>query len=392
MTLKEYKIAKGWAIFIYLFAPLLIGLFGWVLIIPFQNGDFSPSFTWILVPISIAMIAVMVFGVMEAYKGKFIINSDSIESISSLSNRVLKFDEIKGFTINEQYIFIEPKNKLEKRIKVSSYTGGYNEILNWLYENYPDLDQQNAIKEEQEILSDDSVGWTMEIREEKLNKARKTAKIINWAAGIVAAWTFFYPTPYQYSIFIAAVIPIIALIVTKASNGLIRIDEKKGSAYPSVIYAFIYPSLGIMLRALLDYEIFDYGNLWFTVIAITILFLVALMIKQREITFKKKMDFFTVGSLSLFLFAYSYGIVIHYNCFYDNSEPTFYTAKVLNKRISSGKSTTRYLELTTWGPQTEIDEVNVGKEFYNRTEIGDQVNIYFRKGNLEIPWFIVTDN
>lgn len=187
MTLKEYKIAKGWAIFIYLFAPLLVGLFGWLLILPFQNGDFSSSFTWILVPISIAMIAVMVFGVIEAYKGKFIINSDSIKSISSFSNRVLKFDEIKGFTVNEQYIFIEPKNKLKKRIKVSSYTGGYNEILNWLYENYTDLDQQNAIKEEQEILSDDSVGWTKEVRKEKLKGARKTAKIINWAAGIVRA-------------------------------------------------------------------------------------------------------------------------------------------------------------------------------------------------------------
>ncbi|WP_020531046.1 hypothetical protein [Flexithrix dorotheae] len=390
--MKEYKIAKGWAIFIYLFAPLLIGLFGWVLILPFQNGDFLPNFTWILIPISVAMIAVMVFGVMEAYKGKFIISSESIKSIGSFSNKVLKFDEIKGFTVNEQYIFIEPKNRLKKRIKVSTYTGGFNEILKWLYENYPDLDQQNAIKEEQEILSDDSVGWTKEIREEKLKRARKTTKIINWAAGLVAAWIFFYPTPYQYSIFIAAVIPIIALIVTKTSNGLIRIDEKKGSAYPSVIHAFIYPSLGIMLRALLDYEIFDYENLWFTVLAITILFLVTLIIKQREITFKKKMDFFTVGSLSLFLFAYSYGIVIHYNCFYDYSEPTFYTAKVLDKRISSGKSTTRYLELTTWGPQTEIDEVSVGKEFYNQTEIGDQVNIYFRKGNLEIPWFIVTDN
>jgi len=392
MTLKVYKIAKGWAIFIYLFAPLLVGLFGWLLILPFQNGDFSPSFDWIFIPISIAMIALVVFGVIEVYKGKFIINSDSIKSISSFSNRVLKFDEIKGFTINEQYIFIEPKNKLNKRIKVSLYTGGYNEILKWLYEKYPNLDLINAIKEEHEILGDDSVGWTKEVRKEKLNRARKTAKIINLVAGIVAAWTFFYPTPYQYSIFIAAAIPIIALIVTKASNGLIRIDEKKGSAYPSVIYAFIYPSVGIMLRALLDYEIFDYKNVWSSVFFITISFLLVLIIKQREITFKKKMDILTIGSLTLFLFAYSFAIVVHYNCFYDNSEPKFYTAKVLNKRISSGKSITRYLKLTTWGPQTEIGEVRVGKEFYNRTEIGDQVNIYFRKGNLEIPWFIVTDN
>jgi hypothetical protein len=98
----------------------------------------------------------------------------------------------------------------------------------------------------------------------KLSKARQTAKVVNWAAGITAAWTFFYPTPYQYSILTAIIIPIVGLIVVKSSNGLIRIDEKKGSAYPSVIYAFIYPSLGVMLRAILDYNIFDYSNAWLT--------------------------------------------------------------------------------------------------------------------------------
>lgn len=74
--MKEYKIAKGWAIFIYLVAPVLIGLFGWLLILPFLNGDFSPNASWILIPVSIAMIALMFFGVIDAYKGRLIIQED----------------------------------------------------------------------------------------------------------------------------------------------------------------------------------------------------------------------------------------------------------------------------------------------------------------------------
>lgn len=389
--MKEYKIAKGWAIFIYIFAPLLIGLFGWVLILPFTNGNYSPNASWILIPIAVGMIALVIFGVIDAYKGKLTIYEDRIVSKSTFSNRELKFSDIKGFTVNDNYIFVEPNNDNQKRIEISKYIGGYDEILFWLSQTFTDLEEQNAINEEQEILNDENYGWTKDIREEKLSKARQTSKIINWAAGITAAWTFFYPTPYQYSILTAMVIPIVALCALKLSGGLIRFDERKGSAYPSVIYAFIYPSLGLMLRAILDYDIFDYSNVWLTTTLITLTFLTLLLIKQKELTFKKKNNYVTVASLALFLFAYSFGTVIHLNCYYDNSEAEYFTAKILNKRISSGKTTTRYLELSTWGRQKEVDEVSVGKDFYNRAEIGDEVNIYFKKGKLDIPWFIVTD-
>jgi hypothetical protein len=344
-----------------------------------------------LIPISIAMIALMIFGVIDTYKGRLIIKEDKIIAVSSLSNTELTLDEIKGFTVNEQYIFVEPTDSKKKKIKISKYTGGYNEILDWLSESYPDLNQKNAIEEEQDILSDETLGWTREVREVKLSKARQTAKVINWAAGITAAWTFLYPTPYQYSILTAIIIPIVALMVVKSSNGLIRIDEKKGSAYPSVIYAFIYPSLGVMLRAILDYNIFDYSNVWLTTALITLAFLFVLLMKQQEITFKTKVDYVTVSSLALFLFAYSFGTLVHINCYYDNSEQENFKAKVLDKRISSGKSTSYYLELSTWGEQKEADEVSIDKGLYKRIQVGDEVNIYLRSGKLEIPWFIVSD-
>jgi hypothetical protein len=389
--MKEYKIAKGWAIFIWIFGPGLIALFGFLAVMPFLAEDINFTLVLILTPISIGMVTLMVFGLIDVFKGRFIIKNDGVVSIGVFKTKELRFDEIKGFTVNEQYIFVEPTTKEKKRIKISKYIGGYNEILHWLNQNFQDLDVQNAILEEQEILNDETIGWTKEIREEKLTKARQTSKLINWAAGTVAAWTFFYPIPYQYSILAAILIPILALIVVKFSNGLIRVDEKNGSAYPSVIYAFIFPSLGLMLRAFFDYDIFDYSNVWLITTTLTLTFLFLLMISQKEITFKKKLDYLTASSLALFLFAYSFGTVIHANCYYDKSEPEYFSAKVLDKRISSGKSTSYYLELSPWGQQDEIDEVSVGKGLYNRIEIGDEVNIYFRNGKLEIPWFIVTD-
>jgi hypothetical protein len=61
--MKEYKIARGWAIFIYITAPLMIALFAWALLMPFipgMKGEISSKAYWFLGPISIGMITLMV--------------------------------------------------------------------------------------------------------------------------------------------------------------------------------------------------------------------------------------------------------------------------------------------------------------------------------------------
>lgn len=389
--MKEYKLAKGWAIFIWVMAPVLIGLFGFLAVMPFIADEIDITLVLILTPISIGMLTLMVFGLIDVYKGRLIIQEDRLVSIGVFKSKNLKFDEIKGYTVNEQYIFVEPNTKEKKRIKISQYIGGYNEILLWLSENYLDLNIVNEQVEEQEILNNESIGWSKENREEKLSNARKISKIINWLGGLSFAWTLFYPKPYDYAVLSAFIIPIVALIAVKLSRGLIRIDKKDGSAYPSTIFAFIFPSLGLMLRSFLDYDIFDYSNVWIKAFFVNIAFLFILLFNQKEITFKKKQDYLTVSSLIMFLFAYGFGAVIYLNCNLDKSEPQHYTATILDKRISTGKHTSYYLKLTAWGQQKDIDEVSVEKGLYNRVDIDSEINIYFRNGKLEIPWFIVTD-
>jgi hypothetical protein len=388
---NEYRIAKDWARFIYVTAPIMIALFSWVLYLPFKDGDFSPNYSWLLIPVALGMISLMVLGVLDAYKSRFIIEEDYIKSVGIFSTKKLNFDEIKGFFIDNQYIFVESSNNFKKTIKISSYTGGYGEILHWLSQYFTNLDAQNYQEELQDILSDEAIGDSVNIREEKLLRARKLAKTVNWAAFISTAWLLFYPHPYQYAIIFSIAVPIVALLVVKLSGNLIRIDEKRGAANPFVIYAFIFPSLGLLLRAILDYEIASYENVWQPTIVITTSIIIALLLKQSEITFKKGIDLVTVGSLYFFLIGYSYGLVIHYNCYYDKSNAQKYTVEILNKRTSSGKSTTRYLEVSSWGEQQDVSEVSVGKGLYSRTNVGDSVNVYYRNGNMGIPWYRLSD-
>lgn len=112
----------------------------------------------------------------------------------------------------------------------------------------------------------------------------------------------------------------------------------------------------------------------------------------KAFKFKKAKDYFSALFLTLFFFGFGYGSIVILNCTYDDSVPESYTSKIIDKRISTGKMTTYYLELKAWGPQTKDDDVSVSKELYENLEINNNnVNIYLKKGRFNIPWFIVTE-
>jgi hypothetical protein len=390
--MKEYRLAKGWAIFMYIAAPLIIGLFSWLLIMPFVSGkenDFKNL--WIICPMSLGMIGVMVLGLIDTIKGKFVIDKDKIYSVGALSTRQLFFNEIKGYRVTDKYIFIESNIKEKKKIKVSTYFDNKDEIIEWLFSHYTDLDLKDVIQEKKEILSNEEFGWNTEEREEKLSKARKTAKILNWTGGLVGAWTLFLAKPYEYAIIASMTVPIISIIALKFYSGLIRIDERKSSAYPSIIFAIMYPSIGLLLRAMLDYDIFEYSKVWTPSILVASVFIAFMLIGNKEFKLKKAQDYLSILGIALIVFAYGYGSVITLNCMYDKSEPEIFNAKILDKRISSGKHTTYYFKLTPWGQQKEVDEVHVSKSLYNRLDKDGEVNIYFKKGKFDIPWFVLTE-
>ena len=391
MTKKEYKIGKGWAIFIYIFTPLLIALFGWLLIMPFVLEDNSIEMLYFFAPISLGMIGLMVVGLLDTIKGKVIVSSDTLSIRSTFINRDLKFQEIKGFQVEQNYIFVLPNTETKKRIKISTYIGNSSELIMWLSSNFPDLHQVNEEKEEAEILDNFDYGRNAEERSSRLNQAKKVAKFFNWASGLILVWTLFKPEPYEYAILASMTLPIIASIIVIYYKGLIRIDEKKGSAYPTIFFAILMTSCGLFLRALLDYDIFEYSNIWIPSITIGIALIILVTLGTKEFKFKKAKDYFTILSLSIFFSGFGYGTVVTLNCMYDESVPESYQSKVLDKRISSGKTTTYYLELESWGPQTENDDVSVSKELYENLEINDNVNIYLKKGWFEIPWFVVTE-
>lgn len=390
--MKEYKMAKGWAIFIYIFAPVLIGVFAMPILMYFipswRNGETAQFFAF-AIPISLIMMGVMVAAVVDAATGELTINEEDIRIKHVFLKRQLQVSDIKGFRIDDKYTYLEPKTKVHKRIKISHYFAKKEEWTGWIVDHFPDLDYEEAEESFQEVLQDNKFGFTEQERLEQFDKVKRVTTILNWAGGIAAAWAFFWPQPYEIAILAVAIIPLLALVALKLYRGLIRIDEKKNSAFPSVFAALFFPAIVLMLRTLIDYNIFEHKQVWILVGPIAIGLTALMLIGQSEFDWQKRRDIFSALVLVLLAFVYAYGLVLSTNCTFDYRSAASFESQILNKSISRSKTTSYYLELAPWGPQPNVDKAEVDRETYEQLEVGDTVEVLFLKGRWGIPWYVV---
>jgi len=388
---KEYRIAKGWKIFVWICMPLLMALFGWLGIMPYTDKEFDLTLALIFTPISLGFEFLMIIGLLDMIKSKLIIENEKIINVGVFKIKELSFDSIKGIKVDQNYLHFLPKNKSDKKIKVSSYVGRFWELRDWAERKFTDLDVEEFVNDEKELLKNEEFGRTQEEREYRIKKAKQITKTINTISWIVALSAIFYPHFYKTQIVLCALLPIVGLFISFTSKGLIRLEGKSNSAYPDILISFFIPSCALMVRALLDFAIFDYSNFVKPALAIFVLLSILLFKGAKvEYNFKKGVTYLAIFGIFMLTGMYTYGLLISTNALFDNSKPTVYKAKILNKRISSGKTTTYYLELDKWGLQKEVDDVSVTKDIYYNHEIGDTAVVYFRHGLYKIPHYFVT--
>lgn len=388
--MNTYKTAKFWKTITYIFTPVIIIPFIVILIVPFipeMDSDVGElTYNWFLLPFSLGMIATILIASIDMVVRKLIFDKNKVLSTGLFYSKILYFKDVKGYKERTYHIFIEANNN--KKIKISKYFEDWLEIKDWLGSNFPNLDIIEKNREEQEILNNQEYGWSAKEREENLAKAKKTAKILNWSGGIIAIVTLLLMNHYKYTILLCVIYPLICLIIIKYYKGLIKIDDRKHTVYPSVLWAIFAPTAVLILRSLIFYKIFDFSNVWHPSIIITLGYLVVLMINNKGQIFYKNEKILSVITMFTFIvFGYAYGSAITLNCVLDESKPEIYKTIVLDKRVSKGRTETYYLKLSPWEKQKEIKEVSVPKNLYDTLKINDQATIKLKKGKLNIPWF-----
>lgn len=386
-----YRIAKGWEIFIWICVILLMGLVGRLGAEAFLQENFNLNYAIGYISVAILFELLLIFALMDITKRKWIIDNDSIIEVGVFKTKKLFISEIEGFTTDDNYMRFIPKQSHQKKIKASRYIGNYHKLRQWAEINSVDLDLEENIDDIKEVLNNPEYGYSYEERSNALLKTKKHTKILNIIAIVLPLLLLFIHEYMQLSIAVIALIPIFGLLMARKSKGLIRLDVKAKSKSPNLITTFTVPSAMLILYGLLSSDLLNSSDVWMPFIAISFLMTIIFIYSYNvKLNFSKGITYSSIV-LSIMLSAmYSYGFILSTNTVFDSSKGQFYKAEVLNKRISEGENTTTYyLELSPWGPRTEIDDGSVSEYLYNDVVIGDTVLVQLRDGVYNIPYFDV---
>jgi hypothetical protein len=386
---QEYGTAKGWRIFVYVLAPPLTIMF---LVVPFLMWDGKE--VGLTIGLSVMMLviaAVFTICLWETHKARHIITEDSVLYRGAFRQKQILLADIKGYRVDQHYLRLFPKTQGADKIRIGYTSEDYDGLKQWFADRYPDLDVQEQQQEEEIILQDDALGLTTAQREEKLAQARKTAKVLNVASGVAAGWLFLQPQPYQWATAACLLLPLVGVAALWLHAGVLRPDERKNSAYPSLTSTLLFPSLVLLLRVMLDFEILNYELIWPTVVGVAVLFGMAILVGSREFVLRGASRWSAGLAVVAYAALYGFSATAAYNCAFDEERPAIYQTKVLSKHYSSGKTTTYYLKVAPWGPRTEAEDVTVTEDYYNRVQPGATTQIYLMPGKLQVPWFTVAE-
>jgi len=215
----------------------------------------------------------------------------------------------------------------------------------------------------------------------------KATKYLNNLGLIFGLWLLVYPKPYMLAAALNALIPIAAIYVYIKFNKYVELDDDKGDGIPNVGKALLFPSLGLALRAMMDFHLIFETKLWASTAVIALLLLVFILRKTSEFKVKRWVPLL----LAFFVFTYVFGTVVLTNCLFDRSDSDKYSTYVTDKYISTGKSTSYNLSVKPWGPVEDPEDIDVGSEFYEKVDKGQKIYLYLRKGTWGFGWYTVDE-
>ena len=381
----EFRFGPWFRAALILMCSGLIALFGWALL---QYTEDSPLVYFLaIVPASVAMIGLCIYGIAETLVGRFVIDEDELTLYTPIGKRSLKHSDVWGYKMGENYIRIVPLDSKQKELKVSYYFKGSSEIAGWLAENFNSLGSTDE-DEVQQVLDNDELGITEEQRLERLERARKVARVINGGAWALLVWLFLFAANfYEAGILVCAVYPIMVIFVGLRYRGLMSPDEYDNSRVPSVGLALILPGMALALRAVLDFNVLEFpGWVWIAVVIGSFVMTILFMLPSFKLATKPGRFYITGLSMCLLNTFYAYGILIMTNCLLDKSIPAEFETQVANKRISRGESTTYYVVLKPWGTLSEEQEMSVTPGEFESVDKGDEVTVLQHAGYLKVKW------
>jgi len=223
-------------------------------------------------------------------------------------------------------------------------------------------------------------------------KGKKLTSFLNRTGFGLALWQAIVPYPHRFVLTAALIFPLIVLVVLFINRKSISLelgDKKNPAKQQSLFVALAVSSMVMALRATIDYDLLVFSD---CLVAWAVVFVVLIVIMTwiENGSTVRLSPFSTKGlGIVFFVLIYSYGGTIVANCLYDKAEPEIYHTRVLRKHMTGGRSYRFYFVLDKWGPRTKPEDVAIPGSLYRKTQPGDSIDVYVKKGTLGIPWYFV---
>lgn len=308
-----------------------------------------------------------------------------IRVTSFLYSKEMAVQNIASFIINPTN-WIQFRSKEGGRtMKVMLWIDDQKQIQEWAKENFKDELETEKQNEVSDILADEKFGSDEAQRSKSLKKAQKWIRVLNPFSTIVGLWALFYPRPYYPLAWTLILTPLLAMLSMLWFKGLIRFNVKKNSGYPAIDLALLFPISILGMRAILDWHILDWSPFWIPFCALSGFTFGLLLFCSGNSPKDRGWIIFGI----IFCVAYSCVAIININGLADYEKSSVFSPQVVDKRISRGKHTFYYMTLTPWGPIQGNREYTIDRGAYDRHPIGDMVQVYLKKGALNIPHYYV---
>lgn len=388
---KIYRAAIGWRIasLIFLVLCTLLGIS--MMILPFFDEDIqglSSKIGIMVVGVLFTLLFAVIFSSLLVEYLK--ITQDEIIDRCMFRTKRLKFSEVKGYKIvRAQYnsiLVFYPISTENKPVKVGLIVENKEELIQWTKDTFVDLSEEIREKEETEIISNEVFGKTEEARRYELKKAQRWVQVITTTSVVLLFWAFIFPKPYLLVITLLSILPFITLLLIPLFKGIVKIDGRQDGAYPNVLYPFMSPGMALMLRAIFDTSPLNFIDIIFPGVLISLAIWGLVLITDGK-------SLQGIGSKVALLFFSSilgFSLTVIHNELFDESIPEKHIVKVIDKRVSRGKTTSYYFKVEPWEHRKNADEISTYRVAYENVDVGDSITINLKQGLFSIPWFYLT--
>jgi hypothetical protein len=386
---EEFRYSKATHIFAYI---TLIGFLILACVI-FYFGIIKDGYqvdSWWMILISIILLVLNIFLYIDI-KSRLIyidVKNKVIGRVNAINTLEYSFSEIKGFSINENYLILHPNPPLTKVLQIPiSYIEKTDELFVLLASNFKNLDEEEAENSVEELLNDERLGYNETSRLENFTVAKKVSKILNVVSYIVALLFLLFPRIYFIQYALCAILPLVIVFIYKKYNGVIKLEELKNDVYPTLIFGLVTLVIVVFYRAIIDYKIIDNNKtIWINLsIASAILFTMFYSLVNGIQVKTSKVLFF--GSIFFLILLYTYGNMIILNTMLDKSKPKIFTPKIVNKHMIAGKNATYYIKPEKWNNLIDAEDLEVSSSQYINKQIGDSLIVYCFSGAFKIPHY-----